>query len=268
MSRHIGRKHKDEEAVKQALELPKKERIKAFGCFRSEGIFKTNKREIVKKIPQYERSRKGKTDEDLVMCNGCKEFVLKSSLPKHRRTCNGNERSFAIDLPLLKKEIPHELSEAFKKHILASLRNDEVGLKCKDDHAVLLFGVRLYDKVKRCQNIIGARRDVRSKMRMLVHLYIHFMNQKPTKICFENAKDMFHSNNFESLKKAIKSYTSPDEEEIKAGLKNNLQFVLIKAAKIFKGQALTDSRKEEAMIFEDFLGVLELWKVNYICYKT
>ena len=85
---------------------------------------------------------------------------------------------------MLKKEIPHELSEAFKKHILATLRNDEVGLKCKEDHAVLLIGIRMYGKFRRCQNIIGARRDVRSKMRMLVQLYIHFRNHKPTKICF------------------------------------------------------------------------------------
>lgn len=234
LSRHIKRKHKDEEAVKQALDLPKKERIDAFGSFCSEGIFQTNKKEIGKQIPHYERSRKGKTNEDLVMCNGYKEFVLKGSLSKHRRTCYGKERSFAIGLPMLKNEIPQELSEAFKKHILATLRNDEVGLKCKNDHAVLLFGLRLYDKVNRCHNIVGARRDVRSKMRMLVHLYLQFLNHKLTKICFGNAKDMFHTNNFEALTKAIASYTSA-EENIKAGLKNNLQFILIKAAKIFKG---------------------------------
>ena len=49
--------------------------------------------------------------------------------------------------------------------------------------------------------------------------------------------------NFETLKKALANYTS-SEANLKAGLKNNLQSVSIKAAKIFRVEALTESKRK------------------------
>jgi len=44
---------------------------------------------------------------------------------------------------------------------------------------------------------------------------------------------MFIIDNFDELKQAIVNYTS-SEEDIKAGLKTNLQYILIKATKVFR----------------------------------
>ena len=49
--------------------------------------------------------------------------------------------------------------------------------------------------------------------------------------------------NFETLKKVLTNYTS-SEANLKAGLKNNLQSVSIKAAKIFRVEALTESKRK------------------------
>ena len=41
-----------------------------------------------------------------------------------------------------------EMCDGFKKHIIATMRNDEIGMKCKKDQPILLFGLCLFDKVK------------------------------------------------------------------------------------------------------------------------
>jgi len=137
---HITRKHSDEERVKNALALPKRERIEMFTVFRNEGILKTNLKEIGKEEPKLERKRrenrgkdlqeesedepkdnedesKGKKrkkkNERLKMCNGCKIFINSESLARHRRVCVGSKKSFGIDVSLLKKPT-FELSEEFK----------------------------------------------------------------------------------------------------------------------------------------------------------
>lgn len=264
LSRHIRRKHKDIDEVKQALLLPAKQRNKAFSLFKNNGILAHNLEEIGKEKPTIVKSRKSVIKElsQLNMCNVCKVFIERTSMARHRRTCTPKE-SFGIDLLLLKKsEIG--LTEEFKKHVLCTIRNDKMGLKCKRDEGVLLFGFRLYDKSKkRDDNIMGCRKDVRSQMRILAHLHAFFVeNNTEKRIIYDNIKDMFLIVNFDSLRVAVDSYTTNDDESIKAGLKTNLQFVLIKAAKIFRATALTNGNKQEADGFGDFLSVLNLWKVN------
>lgn len=228
----------------------------------------TNKLEIMKETPSYERSRKSSRNKelDLVMCNNCTKMLLKSSLVKHRRICSS--KSYGIDLPMLRKTIPIALTDEFKRYVIGTMRNDEIGLKCKEDHSILLFGCRLYDKVKKSNNISGTRKDVRTKMRMLSHLHSHFLkgeeddeNIKIERI-FGNMKDIFITRNFDALKKGIELYTGDDDNNMKPGLKTNLQHLLTKAAKTFRGQALTDGKDSEAKIFEQFLSVLGLWKVK------
>ena len=49
---------------------------------------------------------------------------------------------------------------------------------------------------------------------------------------------------------------------MKSGLKVNLQFLLIKAAKIFKATAITESNMKETEIFDRFLCVFNISKVS------
>lgn len=146
------------------------------------------------------------------------------------------------------------------------MRNDSIGSKCKKDQAILLFGYRLYDKVKkRDDNVVGCRKDVRTKMRMLAHLHTYFLqnSKEDVNFKFNNIKDMFDTDHFQCLWTAIDDYTSREDNNIKPALKANLQFVLVKAANIFKGTAYTERNNSEAELYDRFHSVLKHWQ-NYI----
>ena len=73
----------------------------------------------------------------------------------------------------------------------------------------------------------------------------------PPKQSFNNVKDLFIIKNFEMLKTAIKIYTTnPSSEYFKLGLKVDLQYLLIKAARVFKANALTEEKDEEFKMFD------------------
>ena len=263
MSRHIGRKHKDEPRVEEALKLPRKERIKRFDSFKNEGILKANLEEAGKENPHFQRNRECDNDQPPVYCSGCQKSLSAKCFERHKQSCLSN-KPFRLDWELVQKAPNFEMCDQFKKYVIGTMRNDTIGMMCKQDEATLLFGVRLYDKVrKRDDNIMGTRKDVRAKMRSLTHLHSVFLSlTSNTKKLFNNVKDIFIVENFENLKKAIETYTSAGENnKIKSGLKVNLQFLLIKAAKIFKATAITEDCPNESAIFDNFLCVFDLWKV-------
>ena len=101
---------------------------------------------------------------------------------------------------------------------------------------------------------MGCRKDVRTKMRVLAHLYTHFLEsyQQKEALKFNNVKDMFDTTYFECLREAIDHYTSTEDNKIKPALKANLQFVLVKAANIFKGTAYTEKNNSEADMYDRF----------------
>ena len=230
---------------------------------------KTNLEEIGKENPEFETDRRQYKQSESVVCSGCNRYLLKSSLAKHRTTCIGEgPKTYAIEIPLLKRS-DVELTDDFKAHIISTMRNDSIGLKCKNDQSILLFGFRLYDKVKRRDdNIAGSRKDVQTKMRGLAHLHHIFVTEtKPIKQAYNDTKDLFVIKNFEMLKNAITLYTrDPEGEDFKSGLQVNLQYLLIKAAKIFKAHALTEDKDEEIKMFDQFLTALNVWKVAIILF--
>jgi len=172
--------------VKKALTLPAKERVKAFELFKNRGIAFTNTQEVSKVNPNFETARKSNQEEQPVMCSGCQAFLLKSSMAKHRTTCNTEGKTYTVDVDLLKPDINASLSETFKENIISTMRNDEVGKRVKKDRALLLFGCRLFDKALTKDNVVGNKKDVRSKMRILMHLYIEFLKEHPQRLVFNN----------------------------------------------------------------------------------
>ena len=238
-----------------------------FDLFKNEGILKTNLEEIGKDNPNFETDRRQNTVAESVVCSGCNKYLYKSSLAKHRKTCIvEGPKAYGIEMPLFKRS-NLKLTDDFKAHIIATIRNDSIGMKCKKDESILLFGFRLFDKVKRRDdNIMGSRKDVRTKMRGLAHLHHVFVTETdPPKQSFNNVKDLFVIKNFEMLKTAINIYTTdPSSEYFKSGLKVNLQYLLIKAARVFKANALTEEKDEEIKMFDQFLTVLNVWKVAMI----
>ena len=216
----------------------------------------TNMEEAGKDCPRYERSRNSQNKASLVMCAECKIFITQGSMFNHKKTCSGKEKS--IDVRLI-AEPTEETSESFKKNVIATMRNDTVGMICKKDRNILICGYWSFQKVKRSQNVVGARDSVRKDMRYLGHCYMHFLNSEPSKLIYNNSKDMFLIENFKSLSDAIDKYCG-EGKNLKAGLKHGLQYSLISAAKTLKAIAYTQQKDNEAIQIEKFQSVFKLWE--------
>ena len=137
------------------------------------------------------------------------------------------------------------------------MRNDTVGILCKKDRTILACGYWSYQKKKKSQNLVGARDNVRKEMRYLGHCYKHFLNRVPKISPYNNCKDMFLIEKFQTLKNAIDKYCR-DGENLKPGLKHGLQYTLISAAKTLKALAYTGGNDNEANRIEKFQSVFKM----------
>ena len=224
------------------------------------GTLQTNKNEAGKAKPKFERMRKSKSETkpgDLVMCSDCNIFIKRSAMAQHKRNCSPSS-SFFVD-PRLLSQPTTETSDDFKAYILATLRNDDIGILCKTDPTILTVGYWEFQKLKKNDNKLGSRESVRKDMRYLAHLYSHFQKLNPEKKFYNNCKDMFLIENFSMLSKAINMYCT-DGTTLKAGLKHGLQYALISSVKILKAVAFTKNQEDEAKQLEKFQSVFKLWE--------
>ena len=104
----------------------------------------------------------------------------------------------SIDARLLTKP-SEETSGEFKCNVIATLRNDSIGILCKTNRTILLCGYWSYQKVKKSNNKIGARDSVRRDMRYLAHCYTNFLASSLEVVHYKNSKDMFLIKNFNTL---------------------------------------------------------------------
>ena len=72
---------------------------------------------------------------------------------------------------------------------------------------------------------VQVRRTLRIELRRLASLYNIFLTFSPNRI-HQNSSDMFRRENFNCLKKAIDIYSTDGEDNLKAGAKQNLLFLL------------------------------------------
>jgi len=229
-----------------------------FEGFKKQGILKHNMEEVSKENPLYERERREKKDKNLKMCNNCKAFVSAESVARHSKNC-GLPKQFT-DMRMLQKPSV-ELSESYKSNILATLRNDEIGILCKTDPAILTYGYWSFTKLSKNDNIFGSRQTTRKEMRYLGHLYAKFLTHNPKVLSKGNMKDMLNHINFTALRYAIDDYCLSGES-LKAGNKQSLHYILINAARTFKALAFTDGDDAEAEGMERFIAVLKLFEAT------
>ena len=266
LSRHIRRKHKELDEVKAALAMTRFERLAAFQNFKRRGIRLTNVGEVVKDKPTFERERAPRTIKDdtkLVMCSGCESFISSSFWSKHHSNCNGlsSKRRDAVRVGLLKSIDNGSVTEEFSSSILQSFKNDAIGNICRTDPVILNIGTRLFDKSKKkLDKLSEVKQSVRTDMRRLASLYIHFKNQVIPKNTYQNAHDMFSRTNFDALTSAVLACTSKEDGGIKAGLKLSLYYVLLASAKIMRATCLIQDKDSEASELEKFIAVLKIWK--------
>ena len=110
------------------------------------------------------------------------------------------------------------VSEEFKWTILRLFGNDAVGGICQNDHAILLVGEKLFAKLqKKPDKKTEVNRSFMADMRKLGNLYLKFSQQNPPSLASPAASlDMLQRRNVPTLEKAIATYTTRDDTDLKA----------------------------------------------------
>ena len=256
--------HKKLPEVEVALSIKsKKDREEAFAVFKRKGILEVNVAEAGKAKPKYEREREAQKYTEISYCSRCLVFVSKRFWHNHVKSCQKHSCQKVLPVPVGLLGLPEEarLSEEFKKNILSHFRTDKIGEICLRDITILKIGSVFYDKEKRkLDKVMEARSSVRNAMRQLAHLYNLFSEHKNLPIQSNDSSKMFLRSNFFALRESIDIFTKKADSGIKAGLKQNLFYLIKRAAKVLKALYLSEANDSDASETDKFVSVLEMWE--------
>ena len=237
LSRHIKFCHKNEDRVKNAMALKRKDRDKEFAVFKKEAIVKFNREQAVFDKPNYQREKKANVWKNLICCGFCNAFVGSRGFSRHQKNCQKHSSKKVISLPVDLMAVPNNgfISDDFKANILGKFRNNDIGRLVRRDEVILKIGSVFYSKVKRkLDKASQVRRTVRLEMRRLGNLYNLFLKQDGIIQHHKNSLDMFASGNFDFVREAIEVYSTSETGGIKPGLKQNLYYLLKRSSKALR----------------------------------
>ncbi|XP_071500912.1 uncharacterized protein [Diadema antillarum] len=269
LSDHLAKKHMNEERVKNALRLPKKQRIEEFDRIRKEGTFEVNKERARDDEPSYERERKSSSKGNLVICGSCSGAYAAGYMKKHKRTCviSSESSSPSLNIKASLLQLAQSLDGQFLSEVLGRFRTDEIGLLCQQDEVLIDIGRRLWNKQKKkMDKRAGVRKSVMTDMRRLAGLYLALKDTQeklgPLPVHAQNVSDLMQRSNFRHLEEAIEKFTEREESTegggIKAGLKVGLFYLLKSSSKILKATFLMADQDGEAEQIDRFIAVLDL----------
>lgn len=260
-SRHLIRKHSDEDAVKKIEELENKsvEKRNAIRALRKKGNFFLNSKSNELR-PVRKPSQSFNKTQEYYPCTFCLGYYKKTYLWRHKKICSSSLLNKREDV-----KIKH-LSDAqtflaatgllgnylnrgrLKTEVFSVMRADEISFAAKTDPLICIYGESYLMKHKRKQmNVV-----VSNRMRELARLKLAL--QKFTTV--ENTMDMLKPEMYENIIVASKIICGYDEESktFKASslalhLGTNLKFLcdVAKKALITKNPlfpTLADKEKE------------------------
>ena len=170
IGRHLQRAHKTEIDVQLALMHPvgSMERRKALRALVKEGNYRHNlavrSGEKKGEIIACNRARKARSGKDYLACDSCKGFFVRSTLWRHKRSCNPTRSGGRVQANA-RAAMPSTAVVSTKlKHVLDSMSVDAVALLCKTDETIVKFGETLCAKLgnqgKDVQNIRNRMREL------------------------------------------------------------------------------------------------------------
>lgn len=190
-SRHLQRKHSDEEAIKKIITLPIKsqKRRDAILALRKKGNF-VLKQQKDKLVPVRRPNNKKCENQNEIYfpCVNCLGYYKKTYLWRHRKKCSAKTtkesgssktnhlseaQTFLASIGMLGNYLN---KSRLKKEVLGIMRPDEISFVAKNDALICMYGESYLNKHKRRQmNVV-----VSSKMRELARLKLAL--QKSTTI--------------------------------------------------------------------------------------
>ncbi|XP_057316739.1 uncharacterized protein LOC130657748 [Hydractinia symbiolongicarpus] len=263
LSRHLRKKHHDNKNVNNAMKLPKIQRDKIFAKIRREGIVVFNKQQAANDIPKYQSERDNKKGKPLSRCSYCDVVVIKENYSRHRKKCaeTTNDHVTSVPLSLLEVKEHDGYNPVFLDRIVAKFRNDSIGKICRTDKTILLIGSCFFWQLKgKRDKVFEVSRSVRQDMRRIAHCYNHFKVKKDVLHTHNNSHDMFNRRNFDFLASSIEEYTKSSTDEMKAGLKENLFYLIKRAAQVLQFYLFNQGKDEEAEEVGRFLVSWKGWK--------
>ena len=267
LTRHIRAVHKHEEQVKQMKKSGNDQRA-GFQQLKRAGIMKYNMTVAGRKDAKLLRERPSKKDKSTVVCDNCSGVFSRHWFSSHKQNCHadGGSRPSPIAASVFFSQC--ELSDDFKKDILSRFISDEVGQLCQQDHTIIMFGSKLFRKLKSTQDKkVEVRKSVMTDMRRLGHVFTHFRDvfQKQN-LGTATVPDMFKQEHLDILHDACDHYTSRKDTDgkDKAGLQVAIYYLLTKAAKTLRVFHLIRRDTVKANETAEFLDVLRESKDTFI----
>nr|XP_047142408.1 uncharacterized protein LOC124816750 [Hydra vulgaris] len=97
-------------------------------------------------------------------------------------------------------------------------------------------------------------------MRQLSSLYDVFCQQADVEKINNSSADMFECSNNRTFRAAVRSYTTKDKDDLKAGLKQSLCYLIINCVKILKGIYNEEQNSDAAKQLNSFFSLFKMWK--------
>ena len=249
-------RHKNEERIENALKLDRKKRVEDFQKIKRDGIVCFNREEVKKENPSLQGERARRKYFELTKCSACNGFISKRFFFVHRKYCSAKYDGPIIALPTIHEKLPDtvKLSDLFKKRILSTLRNDAIGKISMMDATILMVGSKLFRKLEmKREKRSSVDRSVRSDMRSLGSVYVEFKQMGGVQLLYGTCTDMFLRVNIGELFDSIDIVTYKEDKTLKAGLRQNLFYLIKKAGKIIQAFSYMKGDEELASSVEKFL---------------
>ncbi|XP_062606599.1 uncharacterized protein LOC134268369 isoform X2 [Saccostrea cucullata] len=269
---HLKAKHKNEEQVKNALQLPKYLRDRAFDEMKKEGIFKANT-EMIKSgdfdVSKLIRERNQGDPSSLKMCSVCKGFFNAKVIYKHKRTCVAAEGSTASPSSLSVRFLAEDdkYSKEYTQEILESFRDTDYGSLIRKDDFIKRYGFHLYQNIQGTLKKVEKRLSLNSKLRRLAHLFLAFkkMFEEKRKRQVKDCSEMFSRKHIMELQDAVLDMTvNKKTKKVKHSLKVNLKYLLNDVCEVMQASYLIEGEDDLAEELGKFVVISRrLWSSFY-----
>jgi hypothetical protein len=265
LTKHLLRRHKNENEVVRIRNLPKKSKIRADSLLklRNAGDYKHNM-DVLKNgngtlITWSRKEGDEHCPSDYLPCEDCLAFFLKDTLWRHKKTCPFKkdtqvnrqvQSSASLLLPVSKK-----ISAGMKEKVIKNMLYDEVTMAVRNDSLILAIGEKLFQKHGHLKHLSTY---ISQKMRELGRLLITARKIDP-KIQF--LSDLISPAKFSEVvvpaTRALCKYDDSTNGYGNPSLAIKIGHLLKKCARIKKSASLISGDSIYGKQADDFLNLIE-----------
>ncbi|XP_071832409.1 uncharacterized protein [Apostichopus japonicus] len=261
LTRHLKARHKDVEEVSFALQQPPKIQRQLFRNLMKSGLHALNREELTQGLSAISRVR-NQGNSSTVICSKCKGSYSQSNFRKHKNQCDNEKKN---SLP--PQGVPpsylsmFDEDDSFASNILLRVKKDDVGKLCLSDPSILTIGKFLWsEKQNNIDKLIEGRESVMKAMRRLALLFLRFkeqMIQSGKETDSISTGDMFDRGNFRELESSVTAITQLEVGLLKYVLKNEVKYLVKKAAQILHSNYLILGEDGKAKDIDLFTSVFD-----------